>query len=163
MGVKTPKTRLPWLSVEAVPDWAVGAPRGSRYALHRRLMRPEDAARIRRVVDGPSFEESGHLGQLRVDGLDGVLHAIYCRLDARSPGFEDGGDILERGHPGHGIRRELFDGSPAESTRRLRRGGIAICELCLDRSNFVGVGNHGLLQSTPPCVLGLQSITQLLQ
>jgi hypothetical protein len=75
-GGKNPKTRLPWFIVDAVPAWAVGVPRGRRHALRRRLVRTEYAARIWRVVDGTVFEEVRHLGQLRSNGVDGVLHAV---------------------------------------------------------------------------------------
>ena len=95
MGIETPKTLLPCISVKVVPIRAVGVGCGSGESFRRCPLVSLDARRLLRVGGNAALEQLGHLGQLLVHGGDGILDALEQVLDPRSPGLEEGSHTLQ--------------------------------------------------------------------
>jgi hypothetical protein len=94
MGIETPKTLLPCISVKVVPIRAVGVGRGSRKLLRRCPLLSLDTRWMLRVGGDATLEQLGHLRQLLAHGGDGILYTLDRVFDSRLPGLEAGGHTL---------------------------------------------------------------------
>lgn len=109
MGKKHPQTSLLKCRRRSGPNWAIDVWYGWKRTLRCRRKRSKNSGAVRGVVEHCTLQESGHPSELGPDLLHGRLDGVDRVLNSGPPSVEHRVDILQRRHPGRGVRRDRVD------------------------------------------------------